>query len=73
MTDVLIVLYCVCCVTIMVMCSTSVVYMVRDMLVDSRAVEPVDDGKDTAEVSGDDDNVAAEKPVDDGENVTDDA
>lgn len=62
MADVFIVIYCVCCITIMAMCATSVVYMIHDMLVDSRADKPVDNGED-----------AAEEPVDNGEDVTNDA
>lgn len=50
MTDVFMAIYCVCCVAFVVMCGTSVVYMIRDMLIDSRADELVDNDED---VTGD--------------------
>lgn len=51
MVDVFIVIYCVCCITIMAMCGTSVVYMIRDMIADSRMTE-TDDETDE-DVTGD--------------------
>lgn len=62
MVDVFIVIYCVCCVTIAGMCATSVVYMIHDMHVESRADEPADNDED-----------ATEEPVDNDEDVSTDA
>ena len=45
MTGIFMAIYCVCCVGFMAMCATSVVYMIRDMIMDSRAGEPVDNGE----------------------------
>ena len=49
MVDILIVFFCVCCITIMLMCGTSVVYMIRDMVVDSRADEDESIDNDNAD------------------------
>lgn len=53
MVDVFIVIYCVCCVTIMAMCATSVVYMIHDMLADRYTGEP-DSASDADEDVSDD-------------------
>lgn len=42
-------IYCVCCVGFMAMCATSVVYMIRDMIMDSRADESVDNDEDVTD------------------------
>lgn len=42
MTDVFMVIYCVCCFAFVLMCITSVVYMIHDMIKSSHTGEAVD-------------------------------
>lgn len=46
MFDVFIMIYVVCCVCFMLMCATSVVYMIHDMLANRRTVEDESEGSD---------------------------
>lgn len=49
MTGVFVVIYCVCSVAFMTMCTTSVVYMIRDMIMDSHRDEQIDNDENVTD------------------------
>ena len=49
MIDLLMVFYCVCCVTFIAVGVTSVVYMIQDMTMVSRTDEPIDDDENVTD------------------------